>query len=33
MLDLSQHCVAMSDELVGKIDALFSAEVATCLVA
>ena len=33
VLDLAEHCVAMSDELVGKIDALFSAEVATCMVA
>jgi DNA polymerase-3 subunit alpha len=31
LLDLTQHGVAVSCELVDKIDALFSAEVATCI--
>jgi DNA polymerase-3 subunit alpha len=31
VLDLAQHGVAVSDELVGKLDTLFGAEVATCI--
>jgi DNA polymerase-3 subunit alpha len=33
VLELAQHRVAVSAELVAKVDALFGAEVATCLVA
>jgi DNA polymerase-3 subunit alpha len=33
VLELSQHAVAMSDELASKLDALFGAEVSTCLTA
>jgi hypothetical protein len=33
VLDLAQHAVAVSDELVSKLDALFGAEVAACLTA
>jgi DNA polymerase-3 subunit alpha len=31
VLDLAQHGVAVTDELVGKLDTLFGAEVTTCL--